>query len=365
MRVVVIGGSGNFGTRICRRLGQDADLTVIAAGRHASRASAVPILDRALDLDAADFAAELGRLQPAVVIHCAGPFQGQDYRVVRAALACGAHYVDLADGRDFVAQFAAHNHAAAMASARVALSGASTLPALSSAVVDQLAQGLAQVEEIEIVIAPGQRAPRGRATIAAVLSYAGRGFRCLLDGHWHTLYGWQSMRRMRFPFGSRLTAVCDVPDLSLLVGRYPGVRTVVFRAALEVPLLHYGLWCFAGLRRIGVALPTARWAGALNRIVGWLDRFGSDRGGMTVSVSGRDPSGNRRRASWQLVAQSNHGPEIPCMASVLITRKLAAGDAIPQGARACMGVLTLSDFESEFSRWDIRTRIEGSAPGAA
>jgi len=364
MRVVVIGGGGQFGARICRRLSQESALTVIAAGRHASAATDAAVPHRPLDLDASDFAAELGRLAPDVVIHCAGPYQDQDYRVVGAALACRAHYIDLADGRDFVVQFAAQNHSAALAAARVAVTGASTLPALSSAVADHLAANFAQVDEIEVVIAPGQRAPRGRATVAAVLSYAGRGFRCLQEGRWRTLYGWQSLRRMHFRFGPRYTAVCDVPDLSLLVERYPGVRTVMFRAALEVPLLHYGLWCVAGLRRIGVPVPAPRWAGTLSRIVGWLDRFGSDRGGMTVSVEGRDASGSRRRAIWQLVAQSNHGPEIPCMASVLMTRKLAAGDALPHGARACMGLVTLSDFESEFSRWDIRTWIEWSVPDA-
>jgi len=44
------------------------------------------------------------------VIHCAGPFQSQDYRVALAAMAAGAHYLDLADGRQFVARFSHHVH---------------------------------------------------------------------------------------------------------------------------------------------------------------------------------------------------------------------------------------------------------------
>jgi saccharopine dehydrogenase-like NADP-dependent oxidoreductase len=46
-------------------------------------------------------------LSPGLVIHCEGPFQGQDYRVSNAALAAGAHYLDLADGRQFIAEIAA------------------------------------------------------------------------------------------------------------------------------------------------------------------------------------------------------------------------------------------------------------------
>ena len=359
MRVVVIGGSGNFGTRICRRLSREPGIEVIATGRHAVEATP-PVSRTAIDLYAPDFTAALRRLHPDVVIHCAGPYQGQDYRVVGAALACGAHYIDLADGREFVVQFAAHNQTAALCACRVAITGASTLPALSSAVIDHLYQQFSLVEEIEIVIAPGQHAPRGKATIAAVLSYAGRGFRWRQSGTWRTAYGWQELRRIRFPFGTRYAAACDVPDLALLPDRYPGVRTVTFRAALEVPLQHYVLWCIAGLRRIGVPLPAERWAGALNRTASWLDRFGSDCGGMSVRVVGKDESGSRRCATWYLVAKSNHGPEIPCMAAILLTGKLAAG-SVPHGARACMGMLTLSDFESEFARWDIRTSIEDSA----
>jgi saccharopine dehydrogenase-like NADP-dependent oxidoreductase len=36
------------------------------------------------------------------VIHTAGPFQGQDYAVARSAIAAGANYIDLADGRDLL-----------------------------------------------------------------------------------------------------------------------------------------------------------------------------------------------------------------------------------------------------------------------
>jgi len=163
---------------------------------------------------------------------------------------------------------------------------------------------------------------------------------------------------MRFPFGKRWAAACDVPDLTLLPARYPEVRTVTFRAALEVSIQHYGLWTVAALRRMGVPVPLERLTGAFNRAAAWLDRFGSDVGGMRVSVIGSDESGRTRSSVWQLVARTNHGPEIPCMASVLLASRLARGEPLASGARPCMGMLKLSDFDSEFARWDIRTFIE-------
>ena len=361
MRVVVLGGLGNFGSRICRRLSRESGIEVIAAGRRGREHGAASITFETIDLNAPDFRFALRALRPDLVIHCIGPYQGQDYRVVRATLECGAHYVDLADGREFVSGFAEHNHAAALRAGRAAITGASTLPALSSAVVDHLLGRFARVEEIDIAIAPGQHAPRGTATIGGVLSYAGKGFPWWERGRWRTAYGWQELRRMRFPFGTRWAAACDVPDLNLFPARYAGVRTVTFRAALEVSLQHYALWCLAGLRRIGVPLPLERWARVFNHAARWLDRFGTDCGGMRVSLSGVDAAGRHRHSTWYLVAGSNHGPEIPCMASVLLARKLADAAPAAGGASMCVGMLTLSDFEPEFGRWDMKTSIEDGA----
>src|SRR5260221_7033406 len=184
MRIVVLGGYGNFGARICRALAEDQAIEVIAAGRNARSERLKSVTAVRLDLEAADFSAALARLAPDMVVHCVGPFQGQDYRVAGAAIAAGAHYLDLADGREFVARFAECNDAAARAGARIALSGASTLPALSSAVIEHVAGRFQSLEEIRIAIAPGQRAPRGEATIAGVFSYAGKPFRWWSGGAW-------------------------------------------------------------------------------------------------------------------------------------------------------------------------------------
>ena len=366
MRVVVIGGYGNFGSRVCRGLAGSPAMEVVAAGRHPERGRgglSDPKLQHArLDHSARDFPAELKRLAPGLVIHCAGPFQSQDYRVALAALAAGAHYLDLADGRQFVARFSHHVHSAARAAQRIAISGASSLPALSSAVIDSLIARLQQIEEIQIAIAPGQRAPRGEATIAAVLGYAGRPFKWRSRGAWRDAWGWQELRRMRFyALGARWAAACDVPDLELFPKRYPGMRTVEFRASLEIGVQQFALWLAALLRRRGVPLPIERWAKPLGRIASWMNVFGGDLGGMLVSLAGRRPDGSRARIEWHLTADAQHGPEIPCMAAILLARKLAQGGVAGRGAFPCMGFLALPEFESEFARWRITTVVRESA----
>jgi len=315
----------------------------------------------ALDLTHTDFAARLAALAPQLVIHCAGPYQGQDYRVAQAALAAGAHYLDLADGRDFVAGFGAALDALAISAGRSAVSGASTLPALSSAVIDHLLPQFSRLDAIDVVIAPGQHAPRGAATLAGVFGYAGHAFRWWRGGAWKTAHGWQEIERRRFSFGSRLAAACDVPDLELFPARYPGVRDVTFRAALEVSVQHRALWLVAALRRVGLPLPIERWAPGLDRWANWLDRFGSSRGGMSVELRGEGRQGGARRVRWEIVAGDNHGPEIPCMAAILLACRIARGDPPAPGARACMGLLELQDFAPEFARWGMDTTIEVGA----
>jgi hypothetical protein len=366
MRVLVVGGYGNFGARICRALSRHPAYQVLAAGRNpvaGARSAGFDsrIAGTRLDLTAPDFGAALRALSPSIVIHCAGPFQGQDYRVAEASIAAGAHYVDLADGRAFVAGFAGSLDRGAHAADVVAVSGASSVPALSSAVVDDLAGRFRELREIRIAIAPGQRAPRGIATLAGVFSYAGRPFQWLSDGKWTTTHGWQNLVRLRFiGLGTRWAAACEVPDLDLFPMRYPGVRTVEFRAALELGLQHLALWAAAGMRRAGLPLPLRRWAGSLNRLASLMDRFGSERGGMLVSVRGIRHDGAPGRVEWHLTADASHGPEIPCMAAVLVTHKIAAGGIAVRGAYPCMGFLSLSEFGPEFARWGMDSVIEQS-----
>lgn len=359
-RVVVLGGYGHFGARIVRALAKDAGIAVVVAGRHASTlgvahfSALAPQLEFAdLDIAAEDLAAQLAALRPQLVIHTAGPFQGQGYAVAEACLRAGAHYVDLADGRDFVREFPLRMEGIARTADRAAITGASTLPALSSAVVDALRGRLDALQEIDIVIAPAQRTPLGLATVRAVLSYCGKPFRCWVGGEWREAVGWGRPERVRFArIAPRLAAPCDVPDHDLLVARYPGVRTVRFRAALELPLLQRALALVAVLRQWGLPLPMAALAPALSRAGRWFDRYGSDLGGMSIVLRG-DRDGQPQAVRWDLTAPYLHGPEIPCLAAVLLARRLAAGQGLPSGAQACMGLLTLEDFERAFAEWRI------------
>jgi saccharopine dehydrogenase-like NADP-dependent oxidoreductase len=364
LRVVVIGANGVFGSRVARRLARDARFELILAGRRidaleAQRASFddPSVRVAALDTGDAGFAGALAALQPQLVIHAAGPFQGQDYRVAEACLDAGSDYIDLADGRGFVTGIG-RLHERALAAGRLLVAGASSVPALSSAAVDALLPRFAQLDAIEHTINPGNRTPRGDATVASILGYCGRPIRVWRDGRWQVAHGWMDSRLQSFPFGRRRVGVCEIPDLDLFPARYPQVRTVMFRAGLELPLLQGGTWCAAALVRLGLIRNLAAYAPALRRFSELFIRFGSDVGGMTVELSGTGKDGQPLRLRWWLSADAGDGPQVPVTPAVVLARCMADGMIAAKGAMPCVGLLTLEQIEAGFDGYALRTGVE-------
>ncbi|MET3439616.1 saccharopine dehydrogenase-like NADP-dependent oxidoreductase [Variovorax paradoxus] len=376
MKILVLGGYGNFGARICRALASDAGIELMIGGRDLPRATGfAQSLGGAargvrIDVQAGDLVENLRSFGVELVIHTAGPFQNQDYRVPHAVAAVGAHYIDLADGRRFVCDFPAALDPAFRSAGRTAIAGASTVPALSSAVVDHLTAGWRSIRSIDTCIAPAQGAPRGEATLAGVLAYCGEPIRVWRDGGWTDKPGWANPTAVRFArMKPRRGALCDIPDLELFPARYAGVQSVMFRAALEVGLAQRAFAFMAFMRRMGLLPSPARLAPLLHSAGRVFDAFGTALGGMVVRVEGIDARGMEARRAWHIAADDNHGPEIPCMAAILLARRLARrlarGDALPLGAHACAGLLALSEFETEFARWGMVTDIVDEVPGAA
>lgn len=359
-RVLVLGGYGNFGGRICRALAGDPAINLTVAGRDAARAepfaAALGASAKVLDHRAAEFPRRLAELRPDLLIHTAGPFQGQDYGVATACISAGVHYVDLADGRAFVCGIGRLDGTARERGLLV-VSGASTLPAVSAAVVDALREVVGELASIEISIAPAQRIPRGAATLGGVLSYCGRPFVRLEQGVWRTVRGWQAIRTHAYrELGVRWMAACDVPDLELFPQRYPGVKTVTFDAALELWPLQWGMWLLAAVSRAGLVRDWSPHAGRLQRLAAVFDRWGSDVGGMHVILRGA-----RGTRVWELVARDGHGPEIPSIPAIILARKLASGRLEARGAMPCMGLFTLAEFEAAVAGLAISSTVRATA----
>lgn len=367
MRILILGGYGLFGGRISRTLARDAGLTVIVAGRDRQRAERhvvtfdhrrADIETAEIDTQSANFAQQLAALQPDIVIDTAGPFQSRDYRVAEAALAAGAHIVDLADGRDFVRGIRALDERA-RAAGRWVISGASSVPGLTAAVVEAHLDRFSTLESVESAIAPGNRTPRGWATTLAILGYTGHPFRVLRDGAWRTAHGWQSLRRVKVDgVSARWVARCEVPDLEVLPARYPTLRTVDFRAGLELRRMHFGLWLGSWCVRAGLLDTLTRCARPLFAMSEFWQDIGSDTGFIRMTLRGRGRDNGPHALEWTMIARNGDGPQIPATAAVVLARKLARGELPGSGARPCLDLFTLDEFLATLEGFSMETRIE-------
>jgi saccharopine dehydrogenase-like NADP-dependent oxidoreductase len=361
---VVLGGYGNFGKLIVGALTADREHRVIVAGRDAQQARAVAaaVGSRAepavLDVRSANFATELRRLGASVVVHAAGPFQGQDYFVPRACIEAQAHYVDLADARAYVCGIGMLD-AAAQSKDVLVVSGASSVPALSAAVVDRLRVHFSKIEGIEHGITSGAKPP-GLAAMQGVLGYVGKPIAQWHEGVLRTAYGWQDLARRRYPqpVGTRWLGNCDVPDLELFPQRYAPVRTVVFRAGVAMRVSMFSTWTASWLVRAGLMKSLLPYVPRLRRAALAIEPFGSKCSGMHVTVQGLDEQSQRISRTWWLLAGSNHGPQVPCFPAIALARKLLRGEVRTRGAMPCMGLLTLDEILAVGSGLDLRTLEE-------
>jgi hypothetical protein len=360
-RVLILGGYGFFGRIIAEKLARAPGIDLLLAGRDPGKATALAYqlglrAENARAIDASDpkLGNLLRKLGVGTVIHTAGPFQGQQYQVARAAIEARSHYLDLADGRSFVTGITTLD-AAARAAGVCVFSGVSSLPALSAAVVDQHLSQFKRLESIAIGISSGAKLP-GIATARAVMSYCGKPFPVWENGAWVEARGWLDRRQFGFPkpVGTRLLGRCDVPDLTLLPQRYAGVRTVSFHAGFPSDSCHKAVEWLAGQVKRGRIRSALPYAGALHRVARWLEAVLPDRGGMFVRMHGPDDDDRPRTLTWQLLAYDNHGPHVPCGPAVALTRKLAGARPPEPGARPCMGVLTVKEILDTLKGLSIR-----------
>ncbi|WP_308516381.1 saccharopine dehydrogenase NADP-binding domain-containing protein [Sphingomonas flavescens] len=359
-RVLILGGYGNFGSHIARSLAPNPNVQLVVAGRSLQRAAsfaaslgaANPAEAYAIDVRR-DFGRRLREIAPGMVIHTVGPFQGQDYAVAQTCIDNGVHYVDLADGRAFVAGIDALDVPAREADVLV-VAGASSVPCLTAAIIDEASSRFAAIESVDYGISAAQQTNRGLATAAAVLSYVGQPFATLRGGASTVVYGWQDLHGERYlELGLRLFGNCDIPDLELFPKRYPSLRDIRFCAGHEIKLLHLGTWILSWGVRLGVLPPLGRYSSRLLKWSFLFDPLGSSRSGFHMALGGKGRGGRDRTERFFIIARQGHGPYIPCTPAIILAERLANGQLTERGARPCLDLIGLDEFLGAIDHLDI------------
>lgn len=353
LRVLVIGGYGNFGTRITAGLMRVGGLEVVVVGRNLARArqaaQRLGAEHAQLDVRAADLTGSIRRIGGDVIVSAVGPFQYDDYRLARAAIAAGMHYVDISDSRTHVCGITQLDRVAREKGVMV-VSGASSVPALSSAVIDAFIDKFSVLSEIDYGISASELTP-GLAAVRATLSYCGKPIPGWQDGRRKKQYGWGGWSRFRFasPMNQRWLALADVPDLDLFPARYPHLTKLEFRAGVAMWPTGLGLGLLSGAVRLGILSSVERLAPGLMKVAATLERFGSGHSGMYVRMKGLDRRGRNVEKVWQLVARDNEGSDVPCMGAVALIRRFSRCGVPGAGAMPCVGLLPLDDYLNELT----------------
>jgi len=363
LRILIVGGYGFFGTKLCDRIKGLPGLSVTIAGRDLGKAqSACAVLNgdgaafTPLCFDRSkDAASQIGDRAFDLIIDVSGPFQSYGetpYRLVDYAISRNTHYMDIADGADFVSGILDFDQAAKHAGC-VVLSGVSTYPALTHSVISELAKEMDSVETVRAGISPSPHTEMGRSVVDAIASYAGRPFPVLKDAQVDVSYGLTETIRRRIaapgkdPLDRLVFTNVDVPDGQLFFGHPKNIKTVWNGAGPKPAML---LQCLVGLSRL-VRRRLFPGLGFLAPFFHWVMRHvahGPYRGGMFVEIAGLK-NGQTVRRDWHLVAEGDDGPNIPILPLVALIKKALAGQWPEPGARAPLGDVTLADYEAEFA----------------
>ena len=373
LKVLIVGGYGTFGGRLARLL-QDETIAIVVAGRSLASAQrfCADLRGRAQVVPAqfdrnGDVRAQLTRLAPTIVVDASGPYQSygpNPYRLIEACIELGVHYVDLADSAEFVEGIASLDESAKERGVFV-LSGVSSFPVLTAAVVRRLIEDGAWPEAIVAGIAPSPHAGVGFNVINAIAGYAGKPIRVWRNGRSEQAFGLLEQRWKAIappgvvPLGPRMFSLVDVPDLRALPALWPELREVWVGAA-PVPLaFHRMLVVLARLHRLRI-FPSLTRLSTLMYFVTRHMAWGAHRGGMFVTIRARDALHRCVDRSWFLIAEGDSGPFIPSMAVESIIRKVLVGELIEPGARNAIRDIHLEDYERLFATHQIVTGIRAA-----
>ena len=369
MKILILGGYGTFGGRLAQLLATDERLILLIAGRSKEKADAfceklpagaqkIPLFfDRNGDVET-----QIRDINPDLVVDATGPFQAygeNPYKVIKASIANRVNYMDLADGSEFVKNVSQFDEQAKAQNIYV-LSGVSSFPVLTAAVVRRLSKGYAKINTIRGGIAPSPFAGVGLNVIRAITIYSGK--RLPLIRNKQRSFGYALTETMRYtisppgylPLKNTLFSLVDVPDLQVLPELWHELDSIWMGAGPVPEILHRMLIGLAWLVRIRLLPSLLPFASLFYFVINVL-RWGEHRGGMFVAVEGIDRDGKEIERSWHLLAEGNDGPYIPSMAVEAIVKRSLFAKRPLTGARPATNDLELEDYETIFKDRTIYT----------
>lgn len=355
-KVLVLGNDSAVSRCIGTALGKDSSIECVIGNNRPDevRAFAEQIGAAAVHVDFEDPASLRKVLDGvfAVVNTCPPSFAQGGYRVAGQCAKNAVHYLDLASTRAHVTGITSLNRKAE-AGACLVVAGATSVPAISGALVDSLTNEFDHVQEIHTAVFPVDDESPWFARLRTLSGCVGRPMQIKQMGRWRNTYGWSEPESIRFPapVGQRRVYLCDVPDLDLFPRRY-GAQTVTFRVGLRQPLLNYALSGLSRFRRgryttgvEGKDMTEAEMHDGVQDLVG-------KPASIRVRVHGQRNGTDIVRAAC-LTARGNSGAAIPCSPAIALIREWVQRGVARIGAVPCVGLLDLEAIKAQLLDYDI------------
>ncbi len=355
-KIIVLGGYGAVGSRICAAIARIPYVECVIAGRNPKRARrlAKSISASTLRIDVDDeeqVDRELANV--FLVVNAAAPFQKQSLTVARFCARSGVHYIDLADDRSYV-NGVLRLHAQARRSGSLLVTGASSMPAMAAVLVDSLSDYFDKIGEIRAFTVGGNKVPFGRASVYSLLSKIGGTLRCKRRGRWTESSCWTEPQNVSFPapVGRRRAYLYDVPAVEQFSRAYE-VQTATFRMGLQPGLVNRALGFLAWLRRIGWLKKPMRYTRLLHALTRRFRRMGNASYAIQVQVLGTKGNQDVNHAATLVEADSN-GMGITTSIVITLVKQWLENDVEDAGAFTAMGLVGLDDIKPELIEHNVK-----------
>ncbi|KPK12271.1 MAG: hypothetical protein AMJ68_02855 [Acidithiobacillales bacterium SG8_45] len=355
-KIVVLGGYGAIGSRICTVIARIPYVECVIAGRHPKRARrlAKSVTASTLRIDAEDEVALQQNLAGAfLVIDAAGPFQQRTTAVAQFCASHGIHYIDVADDRQYINDVQQLN-ATARRNQCLLVTGAASLPALAAVLVESLAGYYDKIDEIHSAAVAGNKTPVGRASARSLLDKIGLPTRMKIYGRWQEAPCWTQSKKISFPAPllTRRTYLYSVPAIDQFARQY-GVREATFRFGLEFSALNRGLVILGWLRRVGWLKRPAKYARLFFAFARWFRRSGGPAYAVQVQVLGTREDRPVEHSATLFETDSENLGLLTSIPVTLVKRWVEHG--VPEaGAVSAIGIVDLETLKPELIAHDVK-----------
>jgi saccharopine dehydrogenase-like NADP-dependent oxidoreductase len=362
LRVLVAGGTGLFGQTIVQELlNSTLAIEVAIAARHLPRgllpsvANGKPVEFITLNLH------DLASLQHVligrdVLVLAAGPFQNLSPEIARVAAESGVHYIDLCDDPVYFSAVTALS-AVWQGTARVCLTGLSSLPGISLPLATLLQEKFDRIDDIDIGLFIGNANRKGRGAVFSSLKALGQLVPVWREGTLTSRPG--GTEAVDFPYpdpiGKVKSTLIASPDASAFV-RFGPIKNLSARVGFEWALARAAFSFFRILAMAG-APALVRWlVNLMFPFFSLMHSFGTQRGSVTVLMRGEK---NGQPCTWRasLVGES-HGQKMASLPAVIACEALAKSEIVGEGVRPLNEWLPPREFLSRLEKHGFTLSLE-------